>query len=256
MKYKVIVGIEFETEYNTKMLGELSQNGHHSESGWCKFLDNKYFKCEEDRSLRVRKFGDTVEIISAPIELSNVQTVLKSLQKSIYKKVGKSVPFNKVFSVNNTCGCHIHISILNCDNKFRYEIYDDGREEIFDFAGKPYNIREILSDDFMTIFRKKLHKNISKNLGNIYPSFSKNYFRYYAQNRKNNVKDNARYVEYYYATKERCEFRSFNLIGVKTWNEFFKIFELFENSLQSTLNDYKKRPKLITTHVARIKCAI
>jgi len=252
-KYKVIVGIEFEAEYNPQILGQLSENIHHAKNGWCKFLDNNYFKCEEDGSLRTQKFTDTVEIISIPIELNKIKTILKSFQQSIFNKVGKQIAFNQIFNMNKTCGCHVHISILNCDTKYRYEIYDNTREEVFDFIGQPYDIKDALSDDFMDIFRTKLHKKIKQTLKSVYPSFNKYYFRKFAQDK--NITDtrlDPRYIEYYYHNDERCEYRSFNLIGVKTWNEFFKMFDIFKTTLHKTLK-LSINTKNNTIHSARIK---
>lgn len=257
-KYKVIVGFELETEYNQKVLGELDINAYHS-NYWSKFLDNKYFKCESDASLDNNKFDDTVEIISAPVELNKINKVLKSFQKSVFKKAKKRIEFHKAFNLNKSCGCHVHISILDCNKKYRYEIFDNAREEVFDFVGQPYIIKDLFTNKFLNSFREKLHKNVKKHLKKVYPKFHSNYFRDYAQEMED-VDDGDRCSEFNFATDERCEFRSFNLNGVKTWREFFKMFEILKKSMYETLYEKEKpqivkKPKIknVIKYYARIK---
>ena len=233
----MILGIEIECEVNTKLI-RVSKDNYHGTHPIR--IANDYWKAECDGSLRNSKFpmSDTVEFISKKlVSFNNMKTALEEF-KAYFSKV-KPVPVFSVFGTtpqainsedtelelgeilnfNNSMGCHIHFS-LDKDYKFKklmlYKGYAMARNKFFSLLKSS------------TIIPEDTKAGILKH-------YSRQYARKLKPNDVKNGYSMDRRTEFNLCSERDgrgLEWRSFNLLGITTWNEFFEMFRIAEEVIK------------------------
>lgn len=210
-----LFGIEAEMEYNAFFVGDIKKDGYHGreKKSFC-----KGWYAESDGSLRTEKFsaGSTVELISEPFKYRNLDTTLFSLQEEFKKrcKQKRGVKLADYINFNKSCGHHLHVSVG------KYKIIPSTSLKIF------------------SQIRSEFFKNLKKEMSGLYPTIRAHYTRKYAK-RLSERAYNERYYEFNLTNEEKgIEWRSFNCLGVQTWEEYFKLVVIGINSMKKVLTEY------------------
>jgi hypothetical protein len=239
----VVVGIELELEYNRDMM-RINRGGYKTGS----FALNGFgdFVAEDDGSVHGSKFsnGETVELVGLCFKASRGKDFLKRFHAEVIKRImakkrcskstALAVPFSEIFNINNTMGAHAHINPILIDNNndevsITY-LLRDGSVKI---KGKKLIMRDVMNNDFITDFRYSLRAAVKKEMPEVFPQWDRNLFRSYAKKIVGsegilNAKRD-RYYEFNLSLSGRShvEYRCFNLNGVTSWEQFFKIWDVF-----------------------------
>jgi len=241
MSSKILLGLEIEGVFNRDLnafsIGRY-HNGH---------ATGKYWKCEEDGSLR-RSFKYSQEecaefvsnIIKSKLGLKNALKEFKNIITN-----GEEYELNEVCYFNKSCGCHIHIGLNDSTKK----------------------ISHLLDYKYIIKFRDEFFKRL--NGLDIDPeakqSIKKHYFRGYAK--KTTTKKfytSGRYKEFNLLSDEEnqgLEWRSFNLYNIKTFDDLNKVLilvydlirEYFLFPIQKGYNTRKKNIKIKEDIINRFK---
>jgi len=252
MRVDMICGIEFELEYNAKLLGTISHSDHHSSiPTW---LSNSFI-AEQDGSLEVCHFNDgkVVEIISIPFLLSDYRTILKAFEDLIYSMTANKLNTVKsavksrynlydLICFNDTTGAHIHLSVLKPSKEKTLIQFKD---KFIAFDGKLVPINSLANYGFLGNFTEKLKAKVMQDLPSIYPSWSISLYRGAASRITPVMNYRERYLEWNLTGQGEClEYRSFHLRGIETWKDFYKIwddlFSLINTHIKEELS--KTRP--------------
>jgi len=185
---------------------------------------NGYWKIERDGSLSpddedLNKFLSPKigEFITKKLAISDLPRALNAFKKFFE---GDEYELNEVISFNSSCGCHIHFSEdVNVQNGFlTYTNFDKLRENTF--------------------------KRIAKDVPDVFESFKNHYFRPGYSNKNDSLLiPDIREVEFNFTQlkdNRGIEWRAFNLRGVKTWAQFFKMITIAIEEIQKMFNEYIK----------------
>ena len=259
---KLICGIELELEFNTELLGFLPIGSYHGHglnddgddvNEESVAFGNRWI-VEEDGSLEKTKFaeGRTAEFISLPFNANNYKVYLDSFKNTIYKTIAgrqgtisdveKKYGMSDILCFNDSTGAHIHLTLLK-GTKDEYAVYF--REFSRIFKGKPVILRKAATLDILKEISSTLHNEVRKNLPDIYPIWSKHFYRpRYAAEMKKLEYDN-RYLEWNLSLSDdnRIEFRSFHLRGITTWKDFYKMFEILFKTLNNIFSKELKKER-------------
>lgn len=248
-----VCGIELELEYNPEILGYIEQGGYHQENSPA---FGEYFVAESDGSLDTEKFRDgrTAEIISFPFEINNWKNVLNGFKDEVERKAKlvnyrvnlSDLELKDYICFNNTTGAHLHISFLrkNSSKKKPYSVVYKSKP--FAFDATPFYILNVGTIHFLNEITNSIFKRVKKELPEVYPKFRERFFRDYAKKNRDFNPHSARNSCWNLTlnNKEQIEFRSFNLSGVETWDQLFKMYEIlfdeFKRVFQKELSGTKK----------------
>lgn len=231
VKPNMIVGLEIECEVSPKFADKI---GNHMYD-W--ITDDWYVK--NDCSLRSKKWktkipvserypwdddiyeeGNNIfEIISRPVEYSEIGNLLNNFKSKIFN----NERFDRSININDTCGNHIHVSFYNKNSKLIVEDTEDlGPDSIY-CEGKEFFIN---AERFIPKVNKtnlnKIRSAVKKSLPK---EAQKRYFRKYAKNIRA-IKNLGlqKYMEWHRISKNHYEYRSFNLTGVTSWQQFINLY--------------------------------
>lgn len=191
-----------------------------------------------------------VELISNPFKLSDYKKVLTDFQDEVYERVRhnttgnktktkeeliKKYPLKDLINFNKSCGSHIHLSCFN-------EAFTRNKTTIngVTFKGKRTLLKNVVYYKFIKKFRKQLEKNVQTELPHLYEKWLQQTNRNYSKKICNTkslkqAKTCSRHSEWNMTDiKNGMEYRAFNLYGVETWKDFFKIWDIAMNTLQET----------------------
>lgn len=166
------------------------------------------------------KICDEIEFVSGKVEnLKGLKDLLKEF-KDIIQGKNKKRKLKNVLVFNKSCGAHIHFSFGRKLKGRRYKEYNMYKSTPEHFFGKAKQFF------FGILERSGLRESLVK-------SVKKQYYRGYAEN--NTKEDHERNSEWNFRSQEHgrgMEWRSFNLRGVKTWAELFKLYGLAYRTLK------------------------
>jgi len=209
-----MIGIEIEGIFNGSLVN----------FNRCKF---KNWKIKEDGSLRAEgefEVGFPKELISVPVERR--ATFFKQLKEFKDEIAPNGEELFDIVSFNSTCGCHIHFSIKErlIANKICSELIKEFRDDFFKGLRELNITKGVATDIIAHYFRKysKKQRNYNK-------------FNHYGHNR--------RYKEFNRLSEmdhKGMEWRSFNLLGVSTWKDFFTILLYAYDCINKLLKRLKK----------------
>lgn len=224
MKHQITVGIEIEAVYNNKNTS-INRGSYHNGNTIARLRD---FKAEEDCSIKKRKtkFKDwacTIELVSRTfVGRSNFFTGLQKFIK-YFSKDG-ALELNQVFEFNSSCGSHMHISIddFKFSKKTIIECYIKTRE---------YFINRILNSKIESRSR-----------------IIDNYDRDYAEKikKQEEIQHGKKCSEFNFRSEcygRGIEWRSPNMTGIKTWEEFLEFWNIVYDSIQILIKNSLKWEK-------------
>lgn len=223
---RLLLGLEVECEYNPQKVNKQIIPGAYHEGKKV----NTYWFAQSDASVRAHTNGwRVVELTSRPFEAADLPKALASLRR-IFKK-GASM--SETMKINDTCGSHVHFSL----------VYDDGHESTMTLrhSGKDYEFKGVpRSLPLGARFMKRIREDVLKFL----PDAAKaRYFRQYSQKTtRGKIQNGDRYAEFNYISAEHCEYRSFNLTGVNTWDAFESSYA----QLVAVLDKYLLKTKYVS----------
>lgn len=214
---EVKLGVEIECVYNKDewpltVVGYHSRNVGDNFNGW---------SVSSDSSIHVHNETDfnnpgVAELVSEPcIGWEELKETLEELK---VRAGGKEL--HQVMEFNKSMGTHIHFSTF--------------REKEKDMV-------------FMSLYKKLrniVFEKVKRELPHIYPGFKKHYFRSrYAPEQKGDIIDKGMRGEINYGTVSQgtgVEWRSFNLLGVTTWDELMTMMKIAYDSIKEILEDYHR----------------
>lgn len=215
MAYKTYIGFEIEAVYNSQLLN-LNIGEYHNG-----IKCGKYWTLERDGSIKAnfnnedwKNWGSGVEAVSIKLDSKNkVKAAFKEF-KDIFSKKGQ-YELNKAFCFNHTVGLHIHISY--CKN------------------GLTQKFNKFIDPSVFKKLRRRLFKDIKNSKLKCSEDILNNYFRGYANKTRFDEQGNFRfngdkYQEFNFNSERNnqgLEWRSPNLNGVKTWEEFEFMINLY-----------------------------
>lgn len=194
----LIFGIEVECEYNPK---EIHINrGHYSQP----IRKTKNWYAENDGSLNSTKEDwKTAELTTRPFIIEETETILKELKEQVFE----NKEYQKVININETCGTHIHLSLIKRTEQDITQIKHG--KKVFTFKGKPRAIPAGIR--VLKTIREKVYKILPKEA-------QKRYYRNYAKKTSYiNYTNGDRRQEWNYISDSHIEYRSYNLTGIKSW---------------------------------------
>ena len=205
------IGIEIECVLNRRIISIDKGSYHDGE-----FINGlSRWKAEDDSSLsdddEFDEWGDCIEIIS-PI-LTSKKEFKEELMKFKDKfSKGGSLKLKEVLSFNSSCGSHVHFSInrFSFNTKVVFEIYPKVRE----------------------YFKEKILSSNIESKDDIVNHYDRDYSA--LLNKEHNYKQE-RHTEFNFVSEgsgKGIEWRSPNLLNIKTWEEFFEFWEIVYNSLE------------------------
>lgn len=172
---------------------------------------NEWINMKDENGRPKTEDADTFEFISQKIAgKKQFQNVLNSFKKFI--SCNGKYELNEVVSFNNSCGSHVHFSIkgFKFSDKTFYLIYPKIRKYFF---------------DKMKVSGVGSKENILNH-----------YFRGYAKRfQKNYIKIHERRSEFNFLSEIEgtgLEWRSVNLLNIKTWKEFDEMMEIIWSCLE------------------------
>jgi len=228
MRKRIILGLEIECVLNREIHNNLKIGEYHNG----RFF-NKYFTAERDGSINNNGFFNIplcVEFVSN--KLKSKKTFNNAIELFI-KDISKNglYPLKEVIAFNDSCGCHFHIG-LNQENKKYYTHIDF----------------KILKEMRNLFFKKIRYSNINEDTKN---RILKHYFRDFSKElRKENYINGhvSRTTEFNILSDQNgrgLEWRSFNLNGVDSWQDFKAIlnigFECCEFLFKKRIHGYTLR---------------
>ncbi len=235
-KVDFIVGVEIEALYNSQKLRNIRISDYHSMDS---YKLNKNFYCERDASLRNDKsYGwDTAEFISNPFLASNYEDIIKSFEQTMKRK-SRTTDLKEILHFNKSMGAHVHITPLFVKNKNKIDVNYKRNHQDYN-RRKKIIFSEIMNDDFAKRFRTLLRKKVKPILGPDYAKWSRHLNRSYAKVRPISECKSQRRSEWNFSSssKNRLEYRSFNLLGVDTWEKFNLMYKAFFEALQEVFDD-------------------
>jgi hypothetical protein len=190
---------------------------------------NGWWKAESDSSIyrdALFTMEKEVEFVSRKVHSERFLTALKSF-RSIFGdgELSEHMYFNK------TCGCHIHFSIPK--TKFlRVTPFENYAKMRTNFLKKLKNsnlhneLKESVTKQYFRTYATKLEKYEWGRFSNGYPPRRQSEFNFCSESGGYGL-----------------EWRSFNLMGVKTWKEFFALFEIAKDVIEDFVKEsinYKK----------------
>jgi hypothetical protein len=193
-------GFEIELEYNRQNseLKSFSIGDYHHGTAL-----GRYWKVESDGSLSSEKFsaGRTCEfVLRRPLGL---RTYMKALEE--FKSFFGNAELNKTICFNSTTGAHIHFSF--------------GEKMMFQRFKR--NLPGISTSTMYKLLNNNMVK--SKLPSSVQFRMIKSYYRSYSERF---VSRTTRYQEINYNKRQTLEWRSFNLRGVETWEQFFEAYRV------------------------------
>ena len=232
---KIKIGVEVECIINTDIINFIGVGSYHNGVTLKDSEDNKIntWKVETDSSINYgQKFkkGRGLEFVSKTFK--SKKDFFRGIDDFIKVfSVNGKYELKEVMEINESCGCHIHISK---DNKL--------------FAKKVHSyFYENAKNDFMKMLKKS---NLSENVKN---GVRKQYYRDFAQKSDKIQFDNnrsdfhcIRNSEWNFKSEKKgygLEWRSFNLRNVETWKDFKYLMSLGFTTLEPlilSLNSWKK----------------
>ena len=203
------IGIEIEALINRSNVNIKSNkigNYHHGKRIM------KYWKLEGDGSLHNRGYfglGTTCEFVSDTLTKNTYWKALRTF-KDFISSNGK-YHFNDTIHFNDTMGSHIHFSIgdINISKRLYYDLLLKLRKRFL----KGIENSEVLSENTKDNIKRQYFRNYAKKL----------------TKRRWQVRWNSRYYEFNRVSEDDgkgFEWRGVNLLGVKSWNEFFEVFKI------------------------------
>lgn len=203
------LGFEIELEYNPDKVGHISKGNYHEP---LRIPTSEYWRAERDSSLNAVKFSATAEITSKVLNNNNWHKAIKEFER-IFSHNGK-YELDEVIGFNSSCGAHIHFSIEGRET-LHLKTFPQTYDELKKIAVKRLRLAG---------FSKEWIK-----------TFTSHYYRSYAKENKNSTGH-----EYSLNTntgKDTVEWRSFNLLGIDTWEDFKKAY----SAAIMTISDYIRR---------------
>jgi len=215
-------GIEVEAIVNNSFIedaGLVRGDYHHGNSmcaGW---------KIERDSSISSRgEFNDTLNIEFVSTVCRGRHAFSKRLQKFKGEFTTFSERLSDVLAFNSSCGCHIHFSIpKGVGRKAWYNHFTELRDDYFSRI------------DSSTILSAPLKRKLRKH-----------YFRGYATKLKKEewlkgTGDRSKEFNFQSESSNKgMEWRSINLLGVTTWNEFFEVLETAADCIETFISKIQK----------------
>ncbi len=211
----------------------------------------------------VGKYNDfePIEIVSRPFQYSDCRKLFNNFRMFVLKAIceytgytldeARSIPFNKIFNINKSMGCHIHVTPLkrgkNANEQENVINYECGR---YSFCGEKTNITSLMTNKLMGEIRANVHYNVASNFTHLYNKFNSNYFRSYSQQKSNLSIYEGRTEFNLTMNGGRFEYRSFNLNGVETWEDFDKMIMSNLKVIKDTLNYAFKRKRIFTERIS------
>jgi len=244
MKPSVVCGIEIEMEYDSSKI-KIDKEGYHQdlaeESEY--FWVSDSFIAEQDGSLRVYKFidsGDTVELISVPFLVEDGMTVVEKFHDSF-----KGYDLNKIINFNDSTGAHIHLSVLNPELEGYTSI--KLRDHIVrKFKGKPVFFRDVVGLALLGKIKAGVVERVEAALpADVFNKWQSALVRSHAAS----IEDGEdmyhcdRHKEWNLTLQNRIEYRGFNLRGIQTWEQLFKIYEILFSVIQEVICEEFTKPK-------------
>jgi hypothetical protein len=214
MKFNYGLEIECELPYSNQI-----NRGDYHEGIKC----GKYWTAERDGSLHTKKGGYNVEFVSVVLTKEQIPEAIREL-KAICKDDANR--FHN-FSVNNSCGAHIHFSTKS-----------KGKIQHFYKQLPPSFVKEIGAKGRETI-AQKFPKYISG-------KFEKQYNRGYARQFSGVEYMRGRYYEFNTTETKGMEWRSFNLQGVRTWEQMEQMYltaaDVIETVMRQKIEEKQEIP--------------
>jgi hypothetical protein len=239
-KFSFIAGIEMEMALPFSFS---NNNGYHNTNlrG-----SNQIFLIESDSSIHNRRDDfHCCEIPFTPFRAEDLKLVLYQFRKFLIES-GKEetndnledLEFNELIEINKTMGNHIHFSpFRNCRNISDYEqdIKINYRGKVFTLGhGKKMN-NYTISLQQLYHMRTQLFKRLSGQC--FFDVFKQQYFRDFARETKLNTFDRGeKYCEFNISSYGTIEWRSLNLMGIKTWKELEYYYDSVFQSIEDGLN--------------------
>lgn len=223
IKPSIICGIEIETEYNANIITDLNPGDYHSTHG-IKWFSRK-FAVERDGSLRSQDFdnGRTAEFVSVPFKIGDHKKILEDFKDHV-KSYGKSA-LSDVLSFNDSTGAHIHLSVVNHKKGISsvYKIID--RKRTFSMNNSKGIFLKMIKPRTLFKVNKMILERVKREMPGVYGDFKSRFYRDYA---KKEIRPSDRYSCWNFSTNgyDHLEFRSFHLFGIRTWDDFMKIYEI------------------------------
>lgn len=184
-------GIEIECEISQRAARKIEIGPYHHgiscSANW---------KAEQDNSLRTTKPNFvSVEFVSKTGTAKKILRYIDELRELIGDDEGELVNI----AINNSNGAHLH------------------------FSNNGSHLYKKMPFDTLKLIRNKASYIVRNRIKSVYPSWKKQYFRSYAkrfseQKYKHDLSQE-RSTEFNFTTDKGVEWRSFNLLGVKTWAE-------------------------------------
>lgn len=230
LKPSIVCGIEIEMEYDARLM-KIKKSNYHEEyddkEDYFWVGDSEKFIAERDGSLGVYKFaeGDCVELISIPFLIEDGMHIVKDFAKQFGAMIGNKL--DEVICFNDSTGAHIHLSLLNPEKEGYTNI--DLRDHIrHKFKGKPMFFRDIIGISILNKIKERLIKRAKAVLSDdTFAKWSSALVRGCAAKieDEDQMYENRR-SEWNLTLHNRIEYRGFNLRGITTWGEFFRIYGL------------------------------
>jgi hypothetical protein len=213
-KLKCKFGLEIECGVSRRVIDEDNIGCYHEGE---EITD--WWSAEGDSSIGPEKFSTAVEFVSRPFPIEKLQEVIKDISSFID---GKDCKLFKNIEINESCGAHIHFSII----------------------GKQINT-EIATVKAFEEIRIRTDKIFEKELpAHIFKRYKSQYYRECADKNKKffvNASNNGeRYSEFILSFHEEIcmgfEWRSFNLLGVNDWDTLYFMYKTACESIEYVLN--------------------
>lgn len=232
---KVRIGIEIECIYNHHIV-DFNKGGYHR---GVTIPNLPLWEAQDDGSVSSRmsedsfEDGSDVELVS---DLLKGKSEFDEAIQNIFQYFSRNGRYElkEVLSFNQTCGCHMHLSL----NGYRFENSA--------MVGILFEARNYLRN------RIKMSKILPKN---VKTKILKHYYRDYAPriNPKNYTNIRGEFNLGSERSGHGLEWRSLNLYGVSKWSEFFEVMKIFYESIEHLCRlsqnytietDFKIKPKL------------
>lgn len=213
-KNKYTLGFEVEGLYKhvTERGGYGSQSGERVSPFWSASVDSSI----EFRTLKEQEEQlHPVEIVSDILTRDKVKEAFEDFKKLITN--GRNIELEKVASFNDSCGCHIHFKLPECN---------DMKTEVSFYC----------VDLMKNIFDRRITTAVKKGL--LTPLVAKKILkRYYRSYSKKNTTKYGRDSLHWSDEFGTLEWRSFNITGVKTWKDFDTLI----NIALGTIDEFLRR---------------
>lgn len=225
---KILLGFEWEAEYNTDKL-TLYKADYHSDFEDTELISQN-IKVEEDGSLDSTYFedgngefiGDTAEFVTQPINLKDYKNILNEFKTAICRKSGCN-DFQSVLNFNNTTGAHLHFSLSNKNRWIPIKLI-------------PFQEFDKLNEKILEAFKNNFPEEQ-------YQIFKKHYYRSYAMK---DLNYNERYcsINFTLCESNHLELRSFHLRHCWSWDDFFKSYAILIPIIEEFLITHCIKKKL------------